>query len=148
VRTVRLGERPALVDVSRGPEAEGGACTAIAPPSQRDRQDGCMSRRNTTPRAVPTGTGASAPVSPGVHGVNSAFGILCPGPFFPSERLGQPFLGFRLGAECVVFGVQRLVIFGHGALPLRQDIVDLAQVDIGPDLNPFRVPVAVEGIAE
>src|SRR5512136_3109659 len=87
--------------------------TAIAPPSQSDLRDGCMSSRNTTPRAVPTGTRNLCASLPQMCMASILLlGFFVHDRSLPSERRGQPFLGLRLGAESVVFSVQRLVVLG------------------------------------
>src|SRR5436309_8109714 len=90
---------------------------AIAPPSHSESNVGCMSSRKTTPRSVAAGTRTFCATAPqdsialaGLLGV-----LLHDGPL-PRKRRSEPLLGFRLGAECIVLGVDGLVILGRGAL--------------------------------
>src|ERR1022692_2209103 len=60
----------------------------------------------------------------------------------------QVFASFFLGALGVVFGADGEAVFVDGALSLPGDIEDLAQVDAAPDLGPFGVEIAGQGLAE
>ena len=56
--------------------------------------------------------------------------------------------GFFLRALGVVLGADGLGVLVDGALALAGDVEDLAQVEVGPDLGPLGLEIAVEGLAE
>ena len=47
----------------------------------------------------------------------------------------------------VVVGLQRLAILVDRAFALAGEIEDLAELDVAPDLSPFRIAIAIQGVA-
>ena len=60
----------------------------------------------------------------------------------------QIFACFLLRALRVVLGANRQVVLAHCTLALSADVENLPQVDVSPDLGPFRLQVAVQRLAE
>src|SRR5690348_6705393 len=56
--------------------------------------------------------------------------------------------GFFLRALRIVAGADGLVVFVHSTFALAGDIEDLSEIDVRPDLGPFRIEISVQRFAE
>jgi hypothetical protein len=57
-------------------------------------------------------------------------------------------VGFGLGAVGIVAGIRGFLVFRHGAFALPANIKDFAAIDVGPNLDPLRLEIAVQGFLE
>ena len=76
---------------------------------------------------------------------------LCRLIFLPDRRAARSpewfaniLLRFTLGAVRIVTGINSLLIFGDRALALSADVKNLSEIDVGPDLDPLRLQIAIQ----
>ena|SRR5579871_264946 len=63
-------------------------------------------------------------------------------------RLLQILGGFFLSALRIVLGSYSVIVLIHGTVALAVKIVDHSQVDMSPHLDPFRIQIAIQSLAE